>query len=210
MELLRAGKLRETPRLPGDDIFARVARDKNIRPPQHIIPTDDRERAAWDAYEAAVWRAAPPWAWCPHYVAELAREHLPRVLASIGVGQMLGRVSDDPSYAVAYGIPLPAPEDARLWNWRWIVQHAPLNRHLEPLTRGADSSAGMVFLLRPASPAQPQPRLYIDEITHEWWVPTLDREGASLIELASWLGGITPAKAAHRIARLCGRQRPYP
>ena len=52
--------------------------------------------------------------------------------------------------------------------------------------------------------------IFLDRATHEWVDPTHARAGHDLIELAAWSWRISEAKAAWRLARLCGRAVPRP
>lgn len=187
---------------PGADLFARVARERGLRPPSGLF-----DHVAWNRYARQVYAAYPPWGWCPHYVAELARGHLPRICGAIGLGPLLGCVSEDPADAHAFGIAVPEAEEALLWSWRWLVAHAPRIGAGDPLLPLAGEGEGLAFRLAPGGDA---PLLILDRISGEWVCPALDREGVSLIELMAWRLEISHARAASRIARLCGVARPVP
>ena len=202
-ELMRTGKLRPHPPLPDDGMFEKVAARAGLKPPTSLFDHD-----GWDRYVRQVWNAYPAWGYCSTFVGESARHLLPRVLAQIGVGRMIGRVSEAPFEAAVAGIPIPDAEDVLLWGWQWIVRHAP-RPHLVPLAGAGEFGLGMVFRLQPASAGE-SPMLFLDEASHQWCCPALAREGASLVNLAAWRWGISDAKAAHRIARICGLQRPVP
>lgn len=206
--LMREGTIRAVPEPPGADLFDRVARERGLRPPAQPFDHDDtgRVRQQWDRFQRQVFAAYPPWGWCPHYVGALAAAHLPRICGAIGLGPLLGAVSEDPADAWVHGIALPEPEEALAWSWRWVVDHAPRLGTGNPLLPLARDGWGLVFRLAPDAPQW----LILDRIDHQWCCPALDREGVSLIELAAWRLGISNARAASRIARLCGVARPVP
>lgn len=166
---------------PRTDWFQRTAAEKGIRAPRSILAITDADREEWDRYHRDVWRAAPPYAFCPHFIHALAEDHLPRVLGQMGIGQMLGRISPDAHRIVGRGAPFCAlPRDP---DGRW-----------------------MMFRLTPDS----ADILALDDWTHAWRCPSLDQLGSDLIDLGAWRWGISAGKAAFRIARLCGRARPVP
>lgn len=135
----------------------------------------------WDAHLRAAWSKLPAWGFDRGYVAELAADHLPRVLAQMGLGQLLGRVSPDAAAIVGKGAPWAAlPMDP---GGRW-----------------------MLFRLEPDSATL----ITLDSWAHAWRCPELDQFGADLIDLGAWRWATSPAKAAFRIARICGRARPVP
>lgn len=125
--------------------------------------------------------ALPPWGFDRAFVAELAAEHLPRVLAHIGLGKLLGRISPDAKRIVGRNAPFCAlPLDP---GGRW-----------------------MLFRIEPGS----TDLLALDSWSHAWRCPSLDQLGADLVDLGAWRWGISDAKAAFRIARICGHPRPAP
>jgi len=50
--------------------------------------------------------------------------------------------------------------------------------------------------------------LCIDRATGEWDCPAASRRGETLVHLAAWRWRTTDAKAAWRLARICGLKRP--
>lgn len=163
-------------RIAADDFLALAAHAR--------LPAINPARAAddeWTAHCRAVWAKGPPWGFDRGFVAELAAEHLPRVLAQMGVARMIGRLSPDTRRIVGRGAPLAAMP-------------------LDP--------AGRWMLLRLA---EPQPELLaLDSWSHAWRCPALDTIGHDLVDLGAWRWGVSAAKAAFRIARLCGAARPVP
>lgn len=123
----------------------------------------------------------PLWAFDPHFVAELATEHLPRVLGQMGLGPLLGRIHPAAKRIVGRGAPFCA---------------LPLDR----------SGRWMLLRLEPDSPDL----LALDEWSHAWRCPSLDQLGDDLIDLGAWRWDVSRAKAAFRIARACGRQSATP
>lgn len=162
-----------------ETLFQQVEHEHGMRAPSPIRCS----AAEWDAHCRKVWAKFPAWAFDEGYVAALARDHLPNVLAQMGIGPLLGRISDPAHcHAVAgRGAPLMAlPTDP---DGRWLLLRVePGSAHL----------------------------LILDEAGHAWRCPSLARRGASVIELGAWRWGVSEAKAAHRIARICGQRRPVP
>jgi hypothetical protein len=157
--------------------FAGIARQHRIWPPSLVTADAD----AWAAHCRAVWARFPAWAFDRDFVAELAREHLPRVLGQMNMGQFLGRISPDARRIVGRGAPFAAlPRDP---DGQW-----------------------MMFRIEPDS----TDIMALDECSHAWRCPSLDQLGNDLIDLGAWRWGISAGKAAFRIARLCGRTRPVP
>lgn len=207
-ELWREGKIERFPDAPDEGLFDRVAREHRLPRPAVQLPAEPAQRAEMDRWLYRVWAAYPVWGYCSDFIGQHARPMLPRVVAEIGLGRLLGFVSDDPADAMAYGIPLPAPEDAMAWGWPWVVAHAAAP-HLVPLVRVRPDAAapGLCFRLTPAPGA---PLLFVCEASHRWWCPALARKGAGLLDLAAWRWDVTPAKAARRLARLLGLGRAVP
>ena len=166
----------EAARAMAHDFFA-IARQHRLRAPDVFRATEDE----WAAYCRPVWSRFPAWGFDRDFVAELARDHLPRILGQMGIGQMLGRISPDARRIVGRGASFAAlPRDP---DGRWIM-----------------------FRLEPDS----LDILALDEGHHAWRCPSLDQLGNDLIDLGAWRWGISAGKAAFRIARLCGRTRPVP
>jgi hypothetical protein len=207
-ETLRAGFIERFPEAPDDGLFQRVARQAGIAAPQVGLAADDEGRRTLDRYCYRVWGAYPAWGYCTVFLGEHCRPVLPRVLAEIGLGAMLGFVSDDIEDAFAFGITLPPPAHARAWGWPWVVKHAP-RPHLVPLTRRMPGcpDPGLCFRLTREADA---PLIFLGEGSHRWWCPALARKGACLVDLAAWRWDVTPAKAARRIGRILGLGRLVP
>ncbi len=70
------------------------------------------------------------------------------------------------------------------------------------------SEPGHVLLLR-ATPAAVH-GLMIDRASGFWMEPKLDLRGPDLVSLVEKRLGLSPAKAAWRLARICGLRRPMP
>lgn len=139
--------------------------------------------ADWEAYCRRVWAKFPGWAWDSAYLTEAAREFLPRIMAEMGMGRMCGYLAPASiSHAIA-GRGAPLATLPLYSDGRW-----------------------MMFRLAPASDTY----LAFDEHSHAWRCPQLARAGADLVELGAWKWETTEARAARRIARLCGLERPAP
>jgi hypothetical protein len=207
-ETLRAGLIETFPEPPDAGLFERVARQAQIAPPRVVLPVEPDQRAEADRYAYRVWGAYPAWGYCTTFIGEHARAVLPRVMAEIGLGALLGFVSDEPEDCYLAGITLPGPAHARAWGWAWVVKHAP-GPHLVPLVRSRPEcpAAGMCFRLTRDAEA---PLIFFCEASHRWWCPALARKGACLVDLAAWRWDVTPAKAARRIGRVLGLGRLVP
>jgi len=137
----------------------------------------------WRRFYEARRRTLPAWAYDRDYVTSHALEQLPRVTAQLGIG-----------LAVAM---IPRPR------W-WPFAAAP--EHVRQLH--GTSTPGSVAVLR----VEPESYdlLFIDRATGEWDCPNLARRGDDLVSLAAWRLGVSDAKAAWRLARICGLRRPVP
>jgi hypothetical protein len=145
--------------------------------PPVLLATPDE----WAAHCRRAWAALPAWGFDRGFVAELAADHLPRVLGQMGLGQFVGRISPHARAIVGRGAPpaaLPLDPDGR-----WMLLR------LEP------DSADWLML---------------DSWSHRWRCPSFDQLGADLVDLGAWRWSVNPAKAAFRIARICGQERPRP
>jgi hypothetical protein len=160
-----------------DSLFERVTQQQRV-PMPNPCRADDEE---WWRFCRTVWGKFPVWGYDRAFVAELAVDFLPRVLAQMGIGRFIGCISPDARAIVSRGAPLSAlPLDP---DGRW-----------------------MMMRLQPDSPD----KLLLDSWSHAWRCPSLSRRGDDLIDLGAWLWNLSEAKAAFRIARLCGRKRPLP
>lgn len=142
-------------------------------------PSPFATEADWTRFFQQRARALPAWHFDRELVAELAAQHLPRVLAQIGLGPLLGRVSPHARLIVGRGAPfgvLPLEGDGP-----WMMfRVAPDAREL----------------------------LVLHEESHAWRCPQLSQFGEDLVDLGAWRWGVSPSKAAFRISRMCGRARP--
>jgi hypothetical protein len=181
-----------------EPLFLRVERERGFKPPGFLATAEETM-----AHCRRVWAAFPAWGYDEFYVAEVARPLLPRILAQMNLGQAVGRVSDDTADCVIMGIEIPDADRARDWSWRWVLDHAP-RLGLVPLRGGSEYATGLMFKLPEGD------LLVFDQIAHDWRCPSLARVGDDLIALGEWRWSTTRAKAAWRIARLCGLQRPVP
>jgi hypothetical protein len=163
-------------RIAADDFWA-IARQMRAPLPDPVRAADDE----WQGFCRAVWSAFPAWGYDRAFLAELAAQQLPRILAQMGVSRLIGRIDPQARHIVGKGAPLatlPLCPDGR-----WM-------------------------LLRLEQPAPAL--LALDGWSHAWRCPVLSGRGNDLIDLGAWRWATTPAKAAFRIARLCGRRRPVP
>lgn len=181
-----------------DDLFVRTARQHRLEAPGILASAE-----AWEAYCRLVWARFPAWGYDATFIGEAAKPFLPRVLAQMGLGRLIGWISDDPVDAIIHGIRLP--DRAEDWSWRWLVDHAR-GLALIPLRDGPDAS-GMLFRLTPDPDAA---LLVLCRDRHDWRCPTLARQGEDLVELGAWRWDVGKAKSAYRIARLAGLQRAAP
>ncbi|MCL2427893.1 MAG: hypothetical protein FWD12_01510 [Alphaproteobacteria bacterium] len=165
--------------MTADRFFAPARQAARIKEPPAVRCSSDE----WLDYCRAVWRRYPRWGYVPDYVEEAARDFLPRVLADIGIGPMIGRreMRDDTQTLLAVTDAVLAADPGRVGEW--------LAFRIEP-------GAGDILLF--------------DEASHVWHCPALSRRGDGLIELGAWRWGLSTAKAAWRIARLCGLRSPMP
>lgn len=138
---------------------------------------------AWRRYHDARRRLLPAWAYDRDYVTGHALEQLPRVCAQLGTGEPVGVI--------------PRP------TW-WFRPNLPESvRKLHGLT-----TEGRVALFRHAPGSYDL--LFIDLAVGDWDCPNLKRRGPDLVDLTAWLLRLNDAKAAWRLARICGLQRPMP
>jgi hypothetical protein len=162
----------------GVRVAADASHGQAAAPPRRRALSTSEE---WAAYCRAEWARLPAWGFDRAFVAELAADHLPRVLAAMGVARLIGRISNDARQLVGRGAPLSAMPLAPDGRW---------------------------FLMRLRPPDEVL--IALDPWSHRWRCPALDGIGDDLIDLGVWRWRMTPAKTAFRIARLCGRQRPVP
>jgi hypothetical protein len=151
---------------------------------RHRIPVPNAFRAEdadWTGFCRSVWLRFPAYGFDRDFVAELAADCLPRVLGQMGFAKLCGRIAGDAKAIVGRGAPFAA------------------------LPLGGDGR-WMLFRLTPPAPEL----IAFDERGHAWRCPSLGAQGNDLIDLGAWRWGIGEAKAAFRIARLCGRKRPVP
>lgn len=78
--------------------------------------------------------------------------------------------------------------------WRWPCHDNTAERPI------------MALAAKPGSYAL----LFIDRATGAWDCPPAARFGEELVSLAAWRWRTTPAKAAWRLAKICGLKRPLP
>ena len=188
-------------------LFERVAREDRLPPPPGLVLTPE----AHMTWCRKVWAAFPAWGYDETYVEEAARPHLPRVLAQIGLGKLVARVGSDTDVLLDLQGVLGLAErhvferGDHIWpDWRAVFRELPalLNAaagkyHPSPIMR---------FRLAP----EDRTPLLFNDISHEWWCPRLNRQGDGLIQLGAWRWDISETKAAWRIAKLCGLERPVP
>lgn len=197
----RAAGVLAAPPMPDEGTKERVR--AGLREPYPRL--HDATPEAMGRWYRAFWSAFPDWGFDAVYVGEVARDFLPRVLADMGVGPMIGRVHHDPMVALIAGATLPQLLATRpVVDWRDVL--AALPPQMVPLGGDPEHAPGLVFDLH----AAPSPALFLCEASHEWRCPALARSGACLVDLGAWRWNISAAKAAHRIARLCGLRRPVP
>jgi hypothetical protein len=161
---------RRSPRLPqyrpDETLFQRVAREHRVGPQPALFDTSAAGNAAYDA----------------DYVSDAARPALVRVLADLGVVEVLGFVHQHARLIAGKGAPLAAqPLDEY---GRFMVAY---------LQRGEDR------LL-----------LGLDEWSFRWSCPSAGRGGRTLVDLGAWVWDCTESKAARRIAKLAGLAGPVP
>lgn len=164
----------------GDRLFCDVAQRHRIKPPPSIVFCSE---ADWLAYCRSVWRHYPPWAYDSDYVEEAARDFLPRVLADMGVGTLIGgaEMAADTPILLAVTDAVLAADPERIHAW-------------------------LAFRIEPAATDV----LLLEDASHAWRCPALAARGEGLIELGAWRWRMSPARAAWRIARLSGLPRPVP
>jgi hypothetical protein len=126
-------------------------------------------------------------------VTSHALELLPRVLAELGCGKLVTM--------------LPRPR----WWFAYRVPEEVAARHGTRL-QSLQESIPAILMVRLTATAPGEPRdtdiLYIDQATGEWDCPDLCRCGDDLVALAAWRWGLSPTKAAWRLAKICGLPRP--
>lgn len=111
-------------RLAADD-FAGIAAQQGLRAPPVVTGDGD----AWDAHCRKVWRAFPAYGFDRCYVAELAAEVLPRVLAQMGVGRSFGMFRGGPWRIFSLAPDDPAFLAVNEWHHNWrcpsLAQRGP-------------------------------------------------------------------------------------
>lgn len=165
-----------------ESLFERVARDAPFRAPPLLCT-----QAEWSVYCRKVWARFPAWGFDAAYLTEVARPFLPRIMAEMGFGRFCGFLADASGHgfysrAIA-GDAAPTVALPLFADGRWRM-----------------------FRLEPNSPDF----FALDDWSHAWFCRSLARRGESLLDLGAWRWGVSEAKAAHRIARLCGIRRPVP
>jgi hypothetical protein len=128
-------------------------------------------------------RARPGWAYDRDYVTSHALEQLPRVCGQLGTGEAVAVL-----------------ERPRWWATLRLREDA---RSLHGLR-----TTGSVVALRLTENSYDL--LFIDRAVGEWDCPNLSKRGDDLVSLAAWRLDLPDAKAAWRLARICGLQRPLP
>lgn len=160
----------------------------NRPPPPHpspFAPDDD-----WRLWREARRKHLPPWSYDRDWLTCVALESLPRVCAQLGTGP-----------AVAF-IDRPA------W-WRWGACGDGTVTAAQRILHGLGPAPAAVVVAVPLVPGSAS-LLLIDRSTAEWDCPDAGRFGRDLVELAAWRWNLPAAKAAWRLARVCGLQRPAP
>ena len=183
-----------------ETLFHRVAREARIAAPPLLAPAED-----YDRFCRAVYARFPAWGYDSDYLDIVCATQLPRALALLGVGRAIRRTgtTDEVLDMLAADLLAPSmPGYPRRWrDWREVMDVLPSLRD-----RWHPGSDIIAFAIAPDD-ARP---LLLHTLSLQWDCPALSRRGDGLVELGAWRWGVSPAKAAWRLARRLGLERPYP
>lgn len=187
--------------MTGEPLFARVARESRIPAPAIAAPAQDA--AAW---ARRVWGAFPAWGFDAAYLDEAGRSMLPRALAVIGIGPARSKVGARFTVMAELEPLVLGPRLLKFglpsWPlWRDMLAAWPV--------LATDAFAGAEIIRFDLSPTDETP-LLLHPVSLEWACPALVRQGDGLVALAAWRWEISETKAAWRLARRLGLERPYP